>query len=319
MTNSEREEWFDGMLIPAVEAYNVAGAFVTTKTGIDAKVITVKGMGEVTVDDYDGTDMAMPNVSDVSVDVLLDQVKSTSPVIERVDNFNSFIEAIPQVTEKTAQAVSKVIDTYTFATLATSPNIVPAVELDATNIVAFISAMGVKLDNLEAPVFGRKLALTAEASAFLVQAVGKLNSDSIATKAGNTGAIGNYGGFDIYKTVNLKDSVLTFGILNETDIPNDCTIVTGTVAAEDGTAVLTGSVLEVATAADNATATAARDAAKFHKYAIASVDSGTALGIGYNEARVVELEARFADSVQTLIKYGSKIVQEKFVVKADIS
>ena len=265
LTNSERQQWFDGLLIPAVEAYNVSAAFVTTKTGIDAKVITIPGVGAITVSTYDGTDMTVSNVADAKVDVALDQAKYTNSAVESTDNFNSFMNVIPEVTDRTADAIADVIDTYTFGQLSSATNIVTGgTALTVATIAAFIGSLKVKLNQLKAPRAGRKLALPSDVADLLAQAQIGSGSDSIATEAGRTGYVTTYGGFDIYESQNLASA--TTGV-----------------------------------------------------WGIACVDTGAVMGIGYNEARVKELEGRFADAVQTLVNYGAKVIKQEFVVKADVA
>lgn len=334
MTESEREEYFSGMLIPAVEAYNVSGAFVTTKTGVNAKVLTVPGIGEPSVRDYDGTDMALDDIGDASVDVTLDQKKYVNASIERVDDFNSFLEAVPETADRSSAAVAKVIDVYLFGKLAETTNSIPTVSVTDVNILGLIGDLGVKLDNLEAPQAGRRLALTPEIVAILTEVLGTTSgSDSIATEAGRTGFVTSYGGFSIYKTVNLlAGAVTTYDALNLTDIPKTAPVVVNqaVTGVTSGTAVLgDGTVIGVQTvdgtlytndATDTGIAAAAAALIDAQgKEIIAAVDSGTALGIGYNEARVVELEKRFADAVQSLVCYGAKVVKNEFVVKCDVT
>jgi len=264
LTGTLREKIITDFFIPQIKKATVATAMLTTETGLKTKSIKVWGVGAVAISDYTGGRITnQHNYTNTSVDLVLDQAKSFSEDISRLENEASAINVLPGVLEAGAQGIAESIDAFAFAQLATTTEEVATIVLDETNAIDWLLSMKTKLTKLGAPTLGRKLAVTPEAGAIFSKVISASGSDSLATEAGLNGAVGHYGGFDIYESDFLADGA-------------------------NG------------------------------KYAIASVQRGGALGIGFNELGVDAIPGSPIDNAWTVVQYGCEVVQPKFIVKSDI-
>lgn len=198
-----KEKLISEVYIPQIRQSLVAGNFLTTKTDAKAKSLKIWGLGAVATSDWDGGRLTPSTHNNTSIDLAMDQGKSFSEDVHRVDNEASALDVLPGVLEEGAYGIAKDIDTFAFTELATTTYTGNAVVLDESNIKGFVREMGVLLDTNGAPAVGRALGLTPEAAALLAEVVGTLGSDTAATEAVREGFVGRYGGFDIFKTNQL--------------------------------------------------------------------------------------------------------------------
>jgi len=264
LTGTIQEELIIGILIEETEKKLVASNFVRINTGLSGlSSYKIPGITAPTTGAYTGADFVPTAAADTSVIVTLDKSRYFANTVDKVDNEQAAVGVIENVLRLGVEQLAKDIDIATFLTLSatTNANAVTGTALDATNVVGWILGFGTKLDELDAPLDGRKLAITPAIAALLAEKNLAFQTTT-AEEAARTGFVGRFGGFDIFKTNNLP-------------------------------AAVTG------------------------KYAIATAPNGAELGIGFQEASVIEMENNFKWLAKGLVNYGSKISQAAFVVKSD--
>ena len=203
LTGAIQEELITGMMIPELRKQLVSSNFVTTKIVQGADSLKFPGVGAVNTFDYTGSGTStVQSYTDTSVVLTLDKTKGAAVSIEKIDNEQSAVSVIAPVTSKMVYSLGDATDVEVFELLATTTNTVSGTALDKTNIIRWILDMGVKLDNLKAPRAGRSLAVSPEVGAVISEAIINLTIDK-ANEAAN-GYVGNFGGFQIFISLNLK-------------------------------------------------------------------------------------------------------------------
>jgi len=192
------------MFIPAVEYNLVATNFVTMETIMDAESVKIWGVGAISTTPYSGS-VTVTDAVDTSVTLALNESRYFAKQIDKIDNAQSAVKIISTVLQRGAEATADDIDKHIFSVLATTTNTINTsgeLTLTASNVVQWVLDLGVKLDNLKAPTRGRVLAVSPEIGAVLTTANLAFQT-STAEEAAKTGFVGVFGGFSIYKSVNL--------------------------------------------------------------------------------------------------------------------
>jgi len=200
------KEEIRNMFIPNVEYNLVASNFTTMETVMDTESVKIWGVGAVQTSAYSGS-AVITDATDTSVTLTLDQSQYFMKSIDKVDNAQGAVKVLSTVLQRGAEATADGIDAFIFTTLAGTTNTTnptsAAVALTASNVVAWVLDLGVKLDNLKAPARGRVLAVSPEIGAILATANMSFQT-STAEEAVKTGFLGVFGGFSIFKSTNLK-------------------------------------------------------------------------------------------------------------------
>lgn len=203
LTGTIREKVITELAIPRLERALVSGASTTLKTGIDAKSIKIWGLGNVTVGDYTGGDVAGTDFGDTSVDLVLDTAKYFKEKVENIDTYEAAVPVLKAILPIGAQAIGSAIDALNFAAMvAGAGQTVDGLLLDATNVDDFIGDIGVALDEDDVPTEGRVLTVSP-AVAKLIAIANLDRNTSSAEEASRNGFLGQYLGFTIYKSNNL--------------------------------------------------------------------------------------------------------------------
>lgn len=199
------KEEIRNMFIPNVEYNLVSSNFTTMETVMDTESVRIWGVGAVQTSAYNGT-AVVTDATDTSVLLTLDQSRYFMKQIDKVDNAQEAVKILSTVLQYGAESTADEIDKYVFSVLATTTNTInptsAAMTISDTNVVQWVLDLGVKLDNLKAPSRGRVLAVSPEIAAQLATANLKFQTTT-AEEAAKTGFVGVFGGFTIFKSVNL--------------------------------------------------------------------------------------------------------------------
>lgn len=169
----------------------------------NGKSFTINGIGDITIQDYDGTDLTFDELSDTSAEVALDQSKAFAFYAEKVDTQLAAVELVQKYAAKGAYKLGDTADTFIatgLTTLATVVNATPQ-DVDDTNIADVILAIKTKMDEENVPTEGRWMVVPPFISASIAKA--NIGTPTTLESARTKGYVDDFLGFRIYMSNNL--------------------------------------------------------------------------------------------------------------------
>lgn len=172
-------------------------------------VVHVRTYGNVTVSDYtrDMT-IAFQSLTDPMVDLLIDQQKYFAFKVDDLDKAQANASILEGYASRGAIAIRDVVDSKL---LSHHADVAPAntigtdlapITLTSGNIYEYITELGEKLDEANAPQEDRHLVITPKFKTMLLQSSEFTRATSLGDTVIQNGYIGNVGGFAIHVSTN---------------------------------------------------------------------------------------------------------------------
>lgn len=172
-------------------------------------VVHVRTFGDVTINNYtrDMT-ISFQALTDPMVDLTIDQQKYFAFKVDDLDKAQANIDILEGYAARAAIAIRDVVDSRLIGHHANvdSGNVIGTdlapIALTKDNIYGYITQLGEKLDNSNAPQEGRNLVITPKFKTMLLQSTEFTRATSLGDNVIQNGYIGNVAGFAVHVTTN---------------------------------------------------------------------------------------------------------------------
>ena len=167
--------------------------------------VKINLMGDVTIGDYDGTDIDGPeDLTSEQRELLIDQRKYFNFQVDDVDQAQANVGLMDKGMARASQALSEVVDKaiaqkYVEAGKQVGTDEAP-VSLTAENIYDNIVDLGVALDETNTPRDGRFIAVPAYVHGLLQKSDAFVSANNEVAK---NGLVGKVAGFDVFVSNNI--------------------------------------------------------------------------------------------------------------------
>lgn len=171
--------------------------------------VVINTIGDITVKNYTkNTDIANPDdLSTTDQKLQISQAKYFNFQVDDVDKVQANGDLIDKAMGNASYQLADVADQYLFGVMASgaeTANVLPTVQLTASNIYEKIVALRLVLDKNNVPTAGRAIAIPPEAYALLLQDKRFVEGGgSNAEATVRNGMVGQVAGFTVYETNNL--------------------------------------------------------------------------------------------------------------------
>lgn len=209
-------ELWEARLLAHLDKAHVATAFVNRDYEGEIKqkgdTVHVNQLGNITVRDYTpGTAITVEDLATTDQTLEIDQDKYWAFKVEDLDKVQVAGPMVDEATKRAAYGIADAVDTKIFAEIAgaakaanTIGTAASKIALTAQNVYSNVLKLKTKLDNANCPSIGRKLAITPDIEALLLEdnrfvAAGVQESEDRL----ENGYVGRVAGFDVYITLNL--------------------------------------------------------------------------------------------------------------------
>lgn len=209
-------ELWDARLLYALENAHVATAFINRDYEGEIKkqgdTVHINSIGAITVNTYEaGTDITVQDLTTTDQTLVIDQAKYFAFQVDDIDKVQVAGDLIDTATGRAAYALADVEDAFIFGKIAAAgianDNVIGTaaspIALTAANIYSQIVAMRTAMDKASVPTAGRKLAVSPEVYALLLQDARFTTNNATAEQVTVNGFVGRIAGFDVYETNNL--------------------------------------------------------------------------------------------------------------------
>lgn len=210
-------ELWNARLLYNLEKTHVATAFVNRDYEGEIKnvgdTVHINTLGAVTIKNYTAnTDMAAADdLTTTDQTLVIDQAKYFNFQLDDVDAAQVAGDVMDTAMGRAAYALSDTSDAFLFGVLAAGGaaanrvgTTTAPVKLDATNIYAKLVELRTKLDKQNVPTTGRKIAVSPEIYAVLLQCPQFITLNAgVAEGAVVNGMVGRIAGFDVYESNNV--------------------------------------------------------------------------------------------------------------------
>jgi len=172
--------------------------------------VHINTIGDITVDDYDGTDITYEALSTSSQDLKIDQAKYFAFGVDDIEKAQALPGLVEAATQRAAYAINDEADAYLAGLLATGGTDITggsALAVTEANIYKALVQMKVALDKANVPMDGRWVVIDPTAHGLLLQ---DKRFVSFGTDINNerlvNGRVGRAVGMDIYVSNNVPVS-----------------------------------------------------------------------------------------------------------------
>jgi hypothetical protein len=174
--------------------------------------VVINEIGEVTVNNYDGSEINYEELPDAAKLLLIDRAKYAAITIDDIDRVQANADLMAKFTKRMGYAIADEIDQY-LATLRTEAGIIEGAtdtvtEINSENITAQISNMAKLMDEENVPDIGR--VLVAPPWFFEKITLAKIDKETSNAATLANGFQGRILGFDAYKSNNVASSGTTW-------------------------------------------------------------------------------------------------------------
>lgn len=127
--------------------------------------VKINQVGNITIKDYDGTDIDNPEELDsTQQDLKIDQAKYFNFAVKDIDKAQANVNLLNASMGRAAYAMASVVDSDIFNVMSTGAGIKQGtvanpIEIDVKNAYDVLVDLGVLLDEKNVPIGGRKIAL----------------------------------------------------------------------------------------------------------------------------------------------------------------
>lgn len=173
--------------------------------------VKINKMGDITIGDYTGTDIAKAeDLTSEQKMLLIDKAKYFNFQVDSVDAHQANVELMDKGMERASYALAQVVDqeiakSYLEAGLKMGTDATPIL-LDAGNIYSQIVEMGVKLDEANAPESDRFVVIPPAFHGMLLQSSEFVRATDLGDAVVTQGFIGEVAGFKVYKSNNVPNT-----------------------------------------------------------------------------------------------------------------
>lgn len=209
-------ELWNARLLYNLEKTHVATSFVNRDYEGEIKnvgdTVHINSIGDVAIKDYTtNTDMAAADdLATEDQTLVIDQAKYFNFQLDDVDAAQVAGDVMDTAMNKAAYGLADVSDAYLFGIMAAggaADNYVGSksspIQLTAANIYANLVDLRTKLDKQNVPTSGRKINVSPEVYAILLQCSQFITLNAgVAENAVVNGLVGKIAGFDVYETNN---------------------------------------------------------------------------------------------------------------------
>jgi len=170
--------------------------------------VHINTIGDITVDDYDGTAITYEALSTTSQDLKIDQAKYFAFGVDDVEKAQALPGLVEAATQRAAYAINDTADQFLAGVLADSatPAIAGSVALDEDNVYKTLVAMKVALDKQNVPTEGRWVVIDPTCHGLLLQDKRFVSfGTDITNERLVNGKVGRAVGMDIYVSNNVPE------------------------------------------------------------------------------------------------------------------
>jgi len=175
--------------------------------------VHVRSFGEITIRNY-VREMTLTddNLVDPMSDLVIDQEKYFSFIVDDVDKAQADINIMQGYTKRAADAIRRVVDQHLHAQYANvdAGNFLGSSTVPYTvtkdNIYFYVTELGRLLDDDNVPQDGRHLVLDPTRKALMLNAPEFLRATGLGDKVVTNGKIGEIGGFEVHVSTNLNQA-----------------------------------------------------------------------------------------------------------------
>ena len=195
--------------------------------------VHINTIGDITIDDYDGTDITYESLSTSSQDLKIDQAKYFAFGVDDVEKAQALPGLIEAATQRAAYAMNDSTDQFLAGILASGGTAVSesAVTLTPANIYAALVQMKVALDKQNVPTEGRWVVIDPTAHGLLLQDERFVSfGTDITNERLVNGRVGRAVGMDIYVSNNVPEDDGEYALI--AGVPMACTFAEQLIETE---------------------------------------------------------------------------------------
>lgn len=195
--------------------------------------VHINTIGDITIDDYDGTDINYESLSTSSQDLKIDQAKYFAFGVDDVEKAQALPGLIEAATQRAAYAMNDSTDQFLAGILASGGTAVSAspVALTPANIYAALVQMKVALDKQNVPTEGRWVVIDPTAHGLLLQDERFVSfGTDITNERLTNGRVGRAVGMDIYVSNNVPEDDGEYSLI--AGVPMACTFAEQLIETE---------------------------------------------------------------------------------------
>jgi hypothetical protein len=176
--------------------------------------LKINEIADMTAVNYtQGTDMTFSKVDDAAQFIDITEQKAVPKYIDSIDRYQSNVELMGAVTYKMGQAIARTIDVFLAAlasegTAIDSGTTASPTSITSATITTLFADAGVALDEVNAPEASRVAVVPPWMAKKLTMARATKDTDNSAILT--TGYVGEYYGFQVYKSNNISHSGATW-------------------------------------------------------------------------------------------------------------
>ncbi len=175
--------------------------------------VKILEIGDMEVQDYDGSDMTFTDVDDAAKFIDITEQKALPKQIDDVDAVQANVSVMGEVTRKMGVAMAREIDTF-LAGMVSEAGIVGVgtedspVSITSANVTEYFSEVYKEMDESNCPTDGRVAVVPPWMAQKLTLA--KIDKDTDNSSVLTSGYVGTYMGFDVYSSNNITRSGTTW-------------------------------------------------------------------------------------------------------------